>query len=59
MKKEFVTNVIHVKMQRRHLYIVVHVTKVANTIAAYWVKHEIIYNDMVWSFHFIYLASFF
>jgi hypothetical protein len=40
-KEEFVANAIQVEMQRHHLYITHHASKV------YQVKHEIINNDMV------------
>ncbi len=35
IKEEFVANVVQVKMQRRHLYIVCHVARVANVTVVY------------------------
>jgi hypothetical protein len=46
-KEEFVVNAIHVEMQCYHLYIVCHAERVANAIAVYQVKHDIVINDMV------------
>jgi hypothetical protein len=46
-KEEFVANVIHVEMQRRHMYIVCHETMVVNVIIAYRIKHGIVDSDMV------------
>ncbi len=34
-------------MQCRHLYTIHHAKKVANVIATYQTKHEIVNNDMV------------
>jgi hypothetical protein len=47
IKENFVTNVVHVEMERHHLYIACHVIRVANVVATYWAKHEIVHNDMV------------
>jgi len=47
IKEEFVTNVLQVEMQCRHLYIVCHATRVTIVAAAYQAKHEILHNDMV------------
>jgi hypothetical protein len=52
-KEEFVTNAVHVEMQRHHFYNDCHVIKVTNAIATYQMKHKIIDLDMVYSFHFI------
>jgi hypothetical protein len=41
--KEFILIVVHVKMQRCHLYIVRHVTRVVKAV----VKHDVVHNDMV------------
>jgi hypothetical protein len=46
-KEEFVANVIHVKMQRYHMYITRHAIRAINAIAFYQTKQEIIDNDMV------------
>ncbi len=46
-KEEFVANVVHVEMQRYHLYITRNATKATNAIVAYWTKHDIVNNDMV------------
>jgi len=46
-KEEFVTNAVHVEMQRCHFYIVRHVARVTNAIDAYQMKHEIIDLNMV------------
>ncbi len=48
IKEKFVTNVVHVEVQRRHLYIVHHATRVAKVIATYQTKHDVI--DMVLRF---------
>jgi hypothetical protein len=46
-KEEFVANAIHVEMQCRHFYTAHHVARVANAIATYQMKHEIVDLDMV------------
>ncbi len=46
-KEDFVTNVVQVEMQLRHLYTSRHTTRVANVIVVYKAKHEIVNNDMV------------
>ncbi len=58
-KKKFVTNVVEVEMQRRHLYIVHHVVRAANATITYQIKQKIVNNDVVQGFHFIQLARFF
>jgi hypothetical protein len=52
-KEELATNVIHVEMQCRHLYIVCHVVEATNATIVYRIKHDIVDNDMVLGFHFI------
>ncbi len=47
IKEEFVANVVHVEMQRRHFYTARHVARVANAITAYQMKHKIVDFDMV------------
>jgi hypothetical protein len=44
MKEEFVANAVQAEMQHYHLYITHHV---ARATTSYWVKNEIIDNDMV------------
>jgi len=46
-KEEFVTNVVWVDMQGRHLYTARHAIRVINATAIHRTKHEIINNDMV------------
>jgi len=46
-KEEFVANAIHVEMQCHHFYTTHHVTRVANAITTYQMKHEIVNLDMV------------
>jgi hypothetical protein len=46
-KEEFVTNVVQVEMQCRHLYIVCHPTRATIATVTYQAKHEILHNDMV------------
>jgi hypothetical protein len=47
IKEKFVANAVLVKMQRHHLYIIPHATRVANATTAYQVKHRIVDNDIV------------
>jgi len=47
IKEEFVANAIQTEMQRYHMYIFHHATKVTNAATSYQTKHEIINNDMV------------
>jgi len=35
IKENFVANVVHVEMERHHLYIACHVIRVANVVVAY------------------------
>jgi hypothetical protein len=47
IKEEFVTNAVHVEMQRRHFYTVRHGAKVVNGATTYRAKHEIVDIDML------------
>jgi hypothetical protein len=46
-KEQFVTNVIHVEIQRCYLYIAHHVVRAVNVIVVYRAKHNIVDSDMV------------
>jgi hypothetical protein len=52
-KEMFVANGVHVGMQCHHLYIACHIVKVTNVATTYWIKHDIVDNDMALGFHFI------
>jgi hypothetical protein len=58
-KEEFVATISHVEMQHCHLYSARHATRAAKVATTYQTKHDIVDNDMVYDFHFIYYAKFF